>query len=205
MNDTNRGLNRAVILVVGALCLTAGAAGLAVAVSPAAAVLWESSASEVQAWIEGAARSTRIGSTTADGLGIAILAAAAALIVLLVLFLIGLGGRRSRAAAVGGEGLRTPLGRITVSETFASDALRHALGGRDDVLTSSVTVNDVAHRPVLHVSVTPRQSTNPRAMVDEVDRLVANLATLTGRPTLTCITVRTGLRARLAHDRRRIR
>jgi len=57
---------------------------------------------------------------------------------------------------------------------------------------------------VLHVAVTPRQNTDPRMLADHVDRLLANLATLTGRETETYISIHTGLRARLAHDQRRL-
>jgi hypothetical protein len=54
------------------------------------------------------------------------------------------------------------------------------------------------------VSVSPRQNTSPRAVVADVDRLVTNLATLTGRDIATYISVHSGLRTALAHDRRRL-
>jgi hypothetical protein len=57
---------------------------------------------------------------------------------------------------------------------------------------------------VLHVSVTPRQNSDPRDVVERVDRLVTNLATLTGEETQTFISVHSGLRARLAGDQRRL-
>ena len=57
---------------------------------------------------------------------------------------------------------------------------------------------------MLHVSVTPRQNTDPREVVDHIDRLLTNLATLTGRDTETYVSIHTGLRARLAHDQRRL-
>lgn len=85
-----------------------------------------------------------------------------------------------------------------------SDALKNSLDQRDEILFSSVTANDIRKTPVMHVSVTPRQNTSPAQVVADVDQLVTNLAMLTGKNVQTYISVHSGLRAKLAHDQRRL-
>ena len=78
------------------------------------------------------------------------------------------------------------------------------LAQRDEILFSNVTANDIRKQPVMHVSVTPRQNTSPRHVAEDVDQLVTNLATMTGRDTPTFISIHSGFRARLANDQRRL-
>lgn len=54
------------------------------------------------------------------------------------------------------------------------------------------------------MSVTPRQNTDPRALAEHVDTLVESLAKLTGQDVPTYISIHTGLRAKLAHDKQRL-
>lgn len=203
MNDTNRALNRALLLIIGLLLAGLGAVGIAIASWPAASDIWTAAGKDAESWVDQAIAATAIAGGTVSWIAIGAVAVIVVVIVLLVLALTSVIGRRSHTA-FRSSGSQNPLGRITVTESFVSDAVKNSLADRDEVLSSSVTANDVRRKPVLHVAVTPRQNTDPRELADHIDQLLTNLATLTGRETATYVSIHTGLRARLAHDRTRL-
>lgn len=203
MNDTNRALNRTVLIIIGILLLGVGAVVVLAAVWPVAAETWTVATEAGRSWLEQALDGTAIAGSTLSWIVLGVLAVIVLLIALLIITLTRLGGGRSRTILRSGthDG---PRGRVIVRSGFVSDALQHSLDARDDILFSSVTASDVRDQPVLHVSVTPRQNTSPAQVRDDVDRLLANLSTLTGEDLPTFVSIRSGLRARLAHDQRRL-
>lgn len=203
MNNTNRALNRIVLFVIGLLFFVLGAAVITVVAWPTAGEIWATAGESADTWLVQAVQATSIAGTSLTWVALAAIAAIVILIVLLVLALTSVRGRRTRTV-LRSSGSQNPLGRVTVTESFVSDALKNSLATQDDVLSTSVTANTIRKEPVLHVSVTPRQNTSPRQIVDQVDQLVTNLATLTGQDTATYISVHSGLRAKLAHDRSRL-
>lgn len=204
MNSTNRGLNRAILLIVGLAMLAVGGAAATAVLWPAFGQVWTTTVGGAIGWARDThAASPVYGGTTVSWLIVAALAVQVVLIVLAIAVLAHLGGRRSRTV-LRATGAESPLGPVTVQESFASDAIRNTLSAHEEILSSSVSANEVKGRPVLHVSVTPRQNTSPRAVADLLARLTANLATLTGQDIPTYISIHTGLRARLATDARRV-
>lgn len=203
MNNTNRALNRTLLLIIGLLFLALGALGIAIMSWPTAADVWTSAGDGALSWLDQAMAATAIAGGALSWIGIGSVAAIVVVIVLLVVALVSIAGRRSRTA-FRSTGEQNPLGRVTVTESFVSDAVKNSLATRDEILSAQVTANDIRRQPVLHVAVTPRQNTDPRELVDLVDRLLTNLATLTGRETATYVSIHTGLRARLAQDQRRL-
>lgn len=203
MNRTNRALNRIVLFIVGILFLAIGAVLVAIIVWPAGAEYWTGAIEAGQGWLDNAIATTTVGATTISWIAIAALVLILFLVILLIVALTRVGGGRSHTV-LRSTGSQNPLGRVTVQESFVSDALRNSLDQRDEILFSSVTANDIRKTPVMHVSVTPRQNTSPAQVVADVDRLVSNLATLTGKNVQTYISVHSGLRAKLAHDQRRL-
>ena len=203
MNNTNRALNRTLLLIIGVLFLGLGALGIAIMSWPTASDIWAAGGKDAQSWLDQAIAATAIAGGGLSWIGIGAVVAIVVVIVLLILALTSIAGRRSKTV-LRSTGAQNPLGRVTVNESFVSDAVKNSLTTRDEVLSAQVPANDVRRRPVLHVSVTPRQNTDPRELVDHVDRLLANLAVLTGRDTETFVSVHTSLRARLAHDQRRL-
>lgn len=203
MNNTNRALNRVLLLIVGLLFLALGAVGIAIMSWPTATDIWTSAGKDARSWLDQAIAATAIAGGSLSWIGIGAVAAILVVVVLLILALTSIAGRRSKTA-FRSTGAQNPLGRVTVTESFVSDAVKNSLATRDEILSTQVTANDIRNTPVLHVAVTPRQNTDPRELVDHIDRLLTNLATLTGRDTETYVSVHTGLRARLAHDQRRL-
>jgi hypothetical protein len=203
VNNTNRALNRTLLLIIGLLFLGLGVIGIAIMTWPTAADVWKAGGKGAQSWLDQAFASTQIAGSQITWIAVGGVAAIVVVIILLILALTSVAGHRSKTI-FRSSGAQNPLGRVTVTESFVSDAVKNSLDTRDEILSTHVTANDIRREPVLHVAVTPRQNTDPRMLADHVDLLLANLATLTGRETETYISIHTGLRARLAHDQRRL-
>lgn len=203
MNNTNRAVNRTVLLILGLVLIVIGGGVIAGAAVPAAAEAWTSVGSGAEDWAKQAWDATAIAGTSITGLALGVLAALALLVALLIVLIVrSIHGRRRASLRATGE--ESDLGRITVTEGFASDALKNALAERHEILSARVTANDIKHQPVLHVSVTPRQNTSPLHVAETVERLIGNLGTLTGQQLTSYISIHSGLRAKLAPDQRRL-
>lgn len=204
MNATNRGVNRVVLFVVGAVLLAAGGAALAAVVWPAAADLWQTVMTGAQTWLREAESNTRLHeSTKVSWLAVAALALLLAVVVIAVVIISRLGGGRSttvtRAEAEDGA-----VGAVTIAHGFAADALTEALARHDEILASRVSASRVHSEDVLHVSVTPRQNTSPVEVATLVSTLIDNLAQLTGRETPAFVSIHSSVRSRLAADKSRV-
>ncbi|SCY43085.1 hypothetical protein SAMN05216488_1777 [Microbacterium sp. LKL04] len=203
MNGTNRALNRTVVLIVGLVLLIGGGAAATAAAVPAVADVWTTTGKTVVDGLRAAGDATTIAGTTLSWAVIG--ATAVAIVIAGVLFasLTTLVSRRTRTV-LRSSGSQTPLGRVTVTEGFAADAVKNSLARQDGVLSASVTAHAVKQEPVLHVSVTARQGADPRSLVDDVDRVMDGLAAVTGTETAAYISVHGGLRSRLATDAPRV-
>lgn len=194
MNATRRGLNRFVLFLVGIILLAAGALALAVGLLPAGADTWTSVMGGFQEWLVSLGRESA-------GWG----AVAAIVVVAIILIVIASAAVRGRRQApLQSTGSASDQGRITVTDGFASEALKNALAERDEILSSKVTAGEISKESVLHVAVTPRQNTSPREVAEHVDTLVTNLAALTGQNLRAYISIHSGLRAKLARDTTRV-
>jgi uncharacterized membrane protein len=203
MNQTNRAMNRVFLLVAGLVMILAGAGAVLVAAWAPARTALESAAMSGSAWVSEVMRSSQIAETGVSWVEVGALALLVIVVLAIVVSLVASIRGRSRTALRATDA-RTDEGRIVISEAFISDALKHSLLAHHDILSAHVTANEVNKQPVLHVSVTPRQNSDPRRIVDWVDQLVANLAHLTGQQVPAFVSVRSGLRARLAADNRRL-
>lgn len=204
MNSTNRAVNRGILAVLGLMLLLTGTAVVAIATWPRAASAWTAAGESARAWVGSARERTPIAGTTVAWVDVAAVGILAAVIALLVVTMIRTIPSRRRAP-VAVTGAQSDLGRVTVTDGLASDALKAALGDRAEILSVRVTTNRVARESVLHVRITPRQNASPLHIAETTDRMVSNLAVLTGRDLPTYISIHSGLRARLASDDRGLR
>ncbi len=203
MNQTNRFLNRLILLLVGLLLLGVGAGVVMLYVWPAAADWWASASATALTWLHNAHDRTWIGSSTVSWLVVGFLAAILLLVILLIIALARLGGGHS-TALIRTSGQYSSSGRIIIDAAFASEALGRSLDQRPEILTSRVSVVRIRKTSMMHLSVTPRQNTSPRALIDDVAQLLNNMEVLTDVATPTYLSIHTGIRSRLAHDQRRV-
>ena len=203
MNNTNRGLNRLLVGVVGIVLLAVGAAILAALYVPEFGRLWTQGTTAARDWLAAAESASRIGDSAVTWLEVGLFAVIVVLVVLLLALPIRVVTRSSRPRERG-IGHDNPLGRVVVSDAFSSDALRQALASRDEILSSNVGLRDVRGTEVLQVAVTPRQSTPPDEVVGTLDRLLDGLEKLTGPGAPAIITIHSGLRTKFASEQRRV-
>ena len=194
MNATRRGLNRFILFLVALVLLGLGALAIAVGLLPGGTDTWTSVMGGFQGWLESLGRESA-------GWG-AVAAFVVLAIVLIVIASAAVRGRRQ--APLQSTGSASDAGRITVTDGFASEALRNALAERDEILSSRITAGEIKNESVLHVAVTPRQNTSPRQVAEYIDTLVTNLAALTGQNLRAYISIHSGLRAKLARDNTRV-
>lgn len=204
MNQTNRVTNRLILLITGVVLVAVGAGVITVYVWPAAAKWWDAASANALNWVEDADSRTLIGTTAVSWLAAGSLAAILLLIVLLSVALARLGGGHSSSLIRTG-GQDSPHGRIVIETAFAADALRQSLDQRPEVLGSRVSTVRIRRTPMMHLSITPRQNTSPKRLLDDVEHLLDNLAILTGEALPpTYLSIHTGLRSRLAHEHSRV-
>ena len=204
MNATNRAVNRIVLLIGGLVLLAAGAAALAVATIPVAADAWTSGIESTTEWIRDAHAATLFAAQPgASWLVVGVFAVLAAIVVIGFIVLAHLGGGRSGIVIRddAGTGVEGP---VTLRNGFAADAITGSLARQDEILTSRVSARRVRGREVLHVSITPRQNTSPVDIAETVARLVDNLAVVSGRKVPTLVSIRSGVRARMAAEQSRV-
>lgn len=204
MNATNRGLNRAILFVVGAVLLAIGIGAAAAATWPPAAAAWTDRGSGALAWLRDADRATRLSeSTRASWLVLGILLLLAVVVVFAVVALARLGGGRSSTVVRDerGEGVQ---GQVTIRQGFAADLITQALSAHDEILASRVSTRRLRGADVLQVTVTPRQNVSPQRVAETVAPLLDHLDALLGRRTPTLVTIRSGLRSRIAADESRV-
>ena len=195
MNATNRGVNRAILFIVGVLLIgVGGAAGMAM-VWPVAGNLWKSWSSTGVDWMVSADKASRLSEATAVSWFTLAVLALLALVVIVAVIVLG-GGRSSvvirEEAGTGVEGA------VTVRQGFAADAITQSLASHEEISSAKVNVRRLRGTDVLHVSVTPRQNVSPADVAETVTGLVDRLATLLGREISTIVTIHSGIRSRLA-------
>jgi|GEM_PF-453958 len=204
MNATNRGVNRIVLFVVGVVLIAAGGAAAVAASWPVAGEVWKRSMSTTTEWMRGADRASRLSeATTVSWLALGLLCALLAIVIIAVTVVARLGGGRS-STVIREEAEEGAKGSVSIRPAFASGAIAHSLSSHDEILSSRVNARRIRGSDVLHVSVTPRQNTSPVTVAETVTRLVDNLVTLTGRDTPTLVSIRSGVRSRLAADQSRV-
>lgn len=204
MNATNRGLNRVILFVVGVLLIASGGAVTTAMLWPMAGDLWKTGISSAVAWMQDAHEASLISeATTLSWFVLALLFVLLLVVVAAVLVIAQLGGGRSNVAVrfERGEGAQ---GAVTIRQAFASDAITHSLRGHGEILSSRVSTRRLRGEDVLHVSVTPRQNVSPVNVASTVTDLLDNLAVVMGRETPTLVSIRSGIRSRLAADQSRV-
>lgn len=204
MNATNRAANRIILFITGLILLAAGGAATLASVWPVATRVWEDWMTIAVSWMRDAEHATRISeATTVSWFIVGVLALLAGLIVWAIVVIARLGGGRTRVVIrdENGEGAQGP---VVIRRGFMSDALTHSLASRAEILSSHLSASNVRGADVVHLSVTPRQNTSPADVATTLIRMLDNLETLTGRQMPTLISIRSGVRSRLAADQSRV-
>ena len=203
MNNTNRGVNRTILLVTGLVLIVGGAAAILARTWREAGDIWSSAlTSSVEALQRLDAASLLPGLTQTSWLGIGIAAVLIAVAVVAVVVLARLGGGAGHAVLTS-DAERGARDAIVIEQGFASDALTQTLERREEILSARVRARRIRGTDVMHVIVTPRKNTSPAEVATTVGALIANLEALVGRDLPTLVSIKSGIRSRLASDQSR--
>ncbi|NYE96320.1 hypothetical protein FHU41_002570 [Psychromicrobium silvestre] len=200
MSNTYRGLNRAVLILIGAFLLALGVIVGLTASWPLAAQRWAASAEQLRGTVSEQLAKTawRLGETELSWIWLAMLAAALTAVVLLLLWIASQGGGRSPVLSK----VQTPEGTVTVQEEIATTALKTALSQDPRILHTSVSAWRLGEDIGLKISLQARKGASPRQLADAVEQLVIGLDRLLGTSLPTLISINTGARTGWSHEHR---
>ncbi|MDF2443140.1 MAG: hypothetical protein JWR01_1343 [Subtercola sp.] len=195
MNSTNRGANRAVILLAGLVLLVVGLAGLAVGLLSDVRSSFSDQAPGVLGTVTDWLKATPLADTGHSWLWIAAAVIALVFIALFVVFIARQGGGHTRALLAESP---TEHGRTVVDASVAEQLLQDSLGSRPELVGSHVSTYAVRGTSVLKVSVSCRRGVSPADAKDLVEEQLLALDALLGTSIPALIQVSGGFRVRTA-------
>lgn len=223
MNGTHRGLNRALLGVLGLALAAAGAIAILAGTSPAFAQRWTATGTELWASVQGSLAAAKIPGADISWWSVAVLAALVIVAVLLVCWIASQGTGRSNQLAQqdsnsdterDGAGSDT-TGKTTVDTAVAAQAIKAALADNTQVLATSVQSwnnkswtnkawNNTSggSNSGLKISIQTRKGASPVEVMAAVDHLVEGLDQLLGFRPPVLVRIKAGTRTLFARTER---
>lgn len=198
MNNTNRALNRAFVLLCGLLLLAVGAAAAAVALIPAVRDGWQDAASAVDETVTTWLRQTPLADTGVSWIMPALLVVLVLVVILLAVFVLRQGHGRTGTALTA----PTEHGTTIIDATVAEHAVQNSLADRPEFIASHVSTYRVRRAAVLKVSVTCRRGVSPKDAASIVEEDLLALDELLGHELPALIRISGGFRARVTKTTR---
>ncbi|RFA10913.1 hypothetical protein B7R54_18140 [Subtercola boreus] len=195
MNSTNRGANRAVILLAGLVLLVVGLGALAVGALPSVQTGFADQAPGAENTVTDWLKATPLAGTGHSWLWIAAAAIAVLFIVLFVVFIVRQGRGHTRELLADAP---TEHGRTIVDSSVAEHLLQDSLSSRPELVGSHVSTYAVKGTSVLKVSVSCRRGVSPADAKDLVEAQLLALDELLGTSIPALIQVSGGFRTRTA-------
>ncbi|MDJ0337845.1 hypothetical protein [Cryobacterium sp. PH31-O1] len=199
MNNTNRALNRSLVLGAGLLLLAAAAVLGLLATQSAMADAWGSVADSARASVAPWFQATPLAATGNSWLWIVVVAVLTVIVGLLLGFILRQG--RGHSGRLISE-QTTDWGSTQVDSAVAEQALQHALTEHPEFLSTRVSTYRVARQAVLKVSVTCRRGTSPIDVVRIVEAALTALDELLGLRIPALLQISGGFRVRTSRTTR---
>ena len=199
MNNTNRALNRGVLVVVGLLLLAVAAVLALLATQTTTQQAWTSVAETARRTVSGWFQATPLSGTQHSWLWIVALALLLAVVSGLLGFILRQGGGHSGRLI---SEQREDSGSTEVDSAVAEQALQQALGEHPEFLSTRVSTYRVARAAVLKVSVTCRRGTSPSDVVGIVEEALIALDALLGLRIPALLQISGGFRVRTSRTTR---
>ncbi|WP_425862723.1 hypothetical protein [Arthrobacter sp. TWP1-1] len=201
MNGTNRGLNRAMLGVFGLVLAAAGAMAILAGASRGFAQSWTSTGTTIWASIQERLDAARIPGTDTSWWTATVFALLALIAVLVVCWIASQGTGRSNQLARQDD----QAGDTTVDTTVAAQAIKAALAGNSQVLSTSVQsweTKGAEEGTGLKISVQVRKGTSPAEVSTAVEHLLESLDQLLGFQLPVLVRIKAGARTKFAHTER---
>ena len=200
MNGTRRGLNRTLLGLTGLALLAAAALGIFAGTSRGFALAWTEAGTNLWARIQERLGAARIPGTDTSWWTVAALALLLAAAVLLVRWIASQGTGRSKQVAT----LEGATGDTTVDTAVVGQAVKAALAGNTQVLSSSVQSwkTKGTAGTGLKLSVQARKGASTAELANEVENLVGEIDVLLGTDIPVLVRIKSGTRSRFARTER---
>jgi hypothetical protein len=189
MNNTNRGLNRLFILIVGLLLLAAGAIAILVAVMPTIANQWKSAANQLSHQAPPWVADPAIGTASLLVIGVAL--AALILTVLLIAFIAKQGQGRSATALQQHHGATSTRIDLSIPRALLEEHLKH----RDELTGLRISAYEVRSTPMLKITARCRRGVSPATVSELIGRAITDLEQIIGTDVPTFVQLTGGFRA----------
>ncbi|MGR0161950.1 hypothetical protein [Paenarthrobacter nitroguajacolicus] len=199
MRNTNRALNRILLTLVGLVLLGTGAALIAAGTLPWAAELWTVTASSVRDHARNLAGTAPLPEPVRSWwlvLAVALPLVGAALS---AAWLACQGGGKTPRLAEQSEGT---AGRTVIDAGLVSTAIREALKGNTDVLSTSVSAWESRRGTALQIRLEARKGASTRELADTVEQLLRRTDAWLGHPIPALVRITSGARTQIAGSRR---
>lgn len=216
MNGTHRGLNRALLGVLGLVLVAAGASTILAGTNPAFARRWTTAGTEVWAGVQDSLAAAKIPGADISWWSVGVLAVLVIVAVLLVCWIASQGtGRSNQLAAQDND-----TGKTTVDTAVAAQAIKAALADNTHVLAASVQSwnnkswtnksqsgksrknTGAVTNSGLKISIQTRKGASPVEVMAAVDHLVEGLDQLLGFRLPVLVRIKAGTRTLFARTER---
>lgn len=201
MNGTHRVLNRTLLGLLGLVLAAAGAVSILAGTSRGFAQRWTEGGTELWASIQERLDEARISGTEVSWWTLMALTLLVLCAVLLVCWIASQGTGRSNHVAR----LEESGGDTTVDTAVAAQAIKSALAGNPQILSTSVQsweTKGAAQGNGLKISVQTRKGASPAEVSDAVEHVVEGLDKLLGFQIPVLVRIRAGARTRFARTER---
>ena len=221
MNGTHRGLNRALLALLGLVLVAAGAIAILAGTNPAFAQRWTATGTDIWAGVQDNLAAAKIPGADISWWSVGVLAALVIVAVLLVCWIASQGTGRSNQLAVQDSG----TGKTTVDTAVAAHAIKAALTDNTHVLAASVQSwnnkswtnkswtnkslpgksrenTGAASNSGLKISIQTRKGASPVEVMAAVDHLVEGLDQLLGFRLPVLVRIKAGTRTLFARTER---
>lgn len=201
MNGTHRGLNRALLGVLGVLLLAAGALAAVAGTSRGFALAWTRTGTRVWARIQEELGAARILESDVSWWTVALVALLLTLGALLVWWIASQGAGRSNQLAW----TKAPDGATAVDANVADQAVKAALAANAAVLYASAQswrVSSSHGETGLKLTIQARTGASPTELMDAVGQVVDGLDGLLGIQLPVLVRITAGARAKFSRTMR---
>ena len=211
MNGTHRGMNRALLGVLGLVLAAAGTIAIVAGTSSALAQRWTAAGTEAWSGIQDSLAAAKIPKADISWWSVGVLAALIIVAVLLVCWIASQGTGRSNQLAQ----QKTAEGKTTVDTAVAAQAIKAALADNTQVLATSVqswnnkSWSNKAWKNTsggsnsgLKISIQTRKGASPVEVMAAVEHLVEGLDQLLGFRLPVLVRIKAGTRTLFARTER---
>lgn len=199
MNNTNRALNRTLLIVTGLIALLVGATLVAVGMVPAVRASYESMAPAIHRGVMGWMETLPLFDTGSSWAWVFVLLLLV-LIVFLLLILIFRQGQGQEQTLV--QENPTQAGTTIIDSAVAEQMIKDALDDQPEFISTSVSTYLVRGTPVLKVSVTCHRGVSPRQVTNMIENRLTSFDAFFGRKVPALIEISGGFRVRISRTTR---